>query len=112
LTGSANTPGSILVGTHFERNDVSCETAARCATINGGEFHRDRIMLREWDLWYFIATRMSVGIGVLWYDASNLRTGNGNAGNNLGVFPTNCGLACRGRGGNWTDTMLNWRYTF
>src|SRR6266481_1302916 len=112
LTGSVNTPGSILVGTHFERNDVSCETAARCATINGGEFHRDRIMLREWDLWYFTAPRMSVGIGVLWYDASNLRTGNGNAGNNLGVFPTNCGLACRGRGGNWTDWMLNWRYTF
>ena len=23
LTGSANTPGSILVGTHFERTDVS-----------------------------------------------------------------------------------------
>ena len=24
LTGTANTPGSILVGTHFERTDVSC----------------------------------------------------------------------------------------
>ena len=25
LTGTANTPGSILVGTHFERTDVSCD---------------------------------------------------------------------------------------
>ena len=32
-----------------------------------------RILLREWDLWYFIAPRMSVGGSVLWYDASNLR---------------------------------------
>ena len=39
LTGSANTPGSILVGTHFERNDVSCATP-RCGPINGGQFHR------------------------------------------------------------------------
>ena len=28
LTGSANTPGSILVGTHFERTDVSCTRRA------------------------------------------------------------------------------------
>src|SRR4029453_15486779 len=39
LTGSANTPGSILVGTHFERTDVSCDTP-RCPAINGGQFHR------------------------------------------------------------------------
>ena len=47
LTGSANTPGSILVGTHFERTDVSCTDALRCSGINGGEFHRDRFLLRE-----------------------------------------------------------------
>ena len=28
LTGSANTPGSVLVGTHFERTNVSC--TGRC----------------------------------------------------------------------------------
>src|SRR5262249_26507745 len=42
LTGSANTPGSILVGTHFERTNVSCDRP-RCPNINGGQFHRDRI---------------------------------------------------------------------
>ena len=111
LTGSANTAGSILVGTHFERTDVACEIAALCASINGGEFHRNRILLREWDIFYFVAPRMSVGATVLWYDASNLRTGRTNAGENLGVFPVGCSLAtCRGRGGDWVDGMLNFRY--
>src|SRR5215831_7104821 len=74
LTGTANTPGSILVGTHFERTDVSCEGRCNFAKMNGGQFHRDRILLREWDLWYFIAPRMSIGGSLLWYDASNLTT--------------------------------------
>ena len=113
LTGSANTAGSILVGTHFERTDVACTTAARCAAINGGEFHRDRFLLREWDMFYFVAPRMSMGWSVLWYDASNLRTGQTNAGENLSVFPVGCPTAtCRGRGGDWVDAMLNFRYQF
>ena len=33
----------------------------RCSSINGGQFHRDRILLREWDLVYFVAPRMSIG---------------------------------------------------
>jgi len=113
LTGSANTAGSILVGTHFERTDVACTTAARCAAINGGEFHRDRFLLREWDMYYFVAPRMSIGASVLWYDASNLRTGRTNAGENLSVFPVGCPTAtCQGRGGDWVDAMLNFRYQF
>jgi hypothetical protein len=113
LTGSANTAGSILVGTHFERTDVACTTAERCAAINGGEFHRDRFLLREWDMFYFVAPRMSMGWSVLWYDASNLRTGGTNAGENLSVFPVGCPTAtCRGRGGDWVDAMLNFRYQF
>src|SRR5262245_5865907 len=47
LTGSANTPGSILVGTHFERTNVSCEGRCNFAQVNGGQFHRDAIILRE-----------------------------------------------------------------
>jgi hypothetical protein len=73
LTGSANTPGSILLGTHFERVDASCTPAAQCSAINSGDFHRSRILLREWDLFYFVAPRMSIGAHFLWYDASNLR---------------------------------------
>jgi hypothetical protein len=107
LTGSANTPGSVLVGTHFERTDVSCDTP-RCPAINGGQFHRGFYVVREWDLWYFIAPRMSIGGSLLWYNASNLTT---TVQNNLG---------CNGRGNpgrigggcEWIDGNLNWRYQF
>jgi hypothetical protein len=105
LTGSSSTAGSILVGTHFERVNMSCTTAARCAGINAGEFHRTRILLREADIWYFIAPRMSVGASFLWYDASNLTS---TVQENLGI--RNNGSP--GRGGDWVDVHLNWRYTF
>src|SRR4029453_83191 len=109
LTGTANTPGSILVGTHFERTDVSCDVprcnAAVGSPVNGGQFHRGTYIIREWDLWYFIAPRMSIGGSVLWYDASNLTT---TVQKNLGV--RNPGRA--GAGGSWFDGNLNWRYQF
>jgi hypothetical protein len=60
------------VGTHFERVNMSCEGCA--ASINSGQYHRNRVLLREWDLWYFIAPRMSIGASWLWYDAKNLTT--------------------------------------
>jgi hypothetical protein len=115
LTGSATTAGSILIGTHFERVNLSCETAARCATINGGQFHRSRILLREADVWYFIAPRMSIGASFLWYDASNLRSTANQAAHNLNVCSTNkinSGGCRSGIGGDWVDVHLNWRYTF
>jgi hypothetical protein len=127
LTGSATTPNSILIGTHFERVNMSVDcngsTGITCAAVvaSGGsallnQFHRNRILLREWDLWYFIAPRMSVGTSVLWYDASNLRNGRNQAAHNLGICDTpNTGntTGCRnGIGGDWVDVMLNWRYTF
>ncbi len=117
LTGSAGTTGSVLIGSHFERTDVACTNRARCSSINGGQFHRDRILLREWDMFYFVAPRMSIGTHVLWYDASNLQNGFNQAGNNLGlcrrIAPTSTTTNCRaGFGGDWVDVMLNFRYTF
>jgi len=117
LTGSASTTGSVLFGTHFERTDVSCTTAPRCSSssVNNGQFHRDRILLREWDLFYFIAPRMSVGTHVLWYDASNLRNDRNQAAHNLGICQSNeIGTSsCRsGIGDDWVDVMLNFRYQF
>ena len=105
LTGSANTPGSVLVGTHFERTDVSCAPPRCNPGINGGQFHRGTYVIREWDLWYFIAPRMSIGGSLLWYDASNLTT----------TVQRNLGVRHNGRsggGGSWTDGNLNWRYQF
>ncbi|HVO92116.1 MAG TPA: hypothetical protein VMT22_04715 [Terriglobales bacterium] len=115
LTGSATTAGSVLVGTHFERVNMSCTIATLCATINSGDFHRERVILREWDLWYFIAPRMSVGGSLLWYDASNLRNGINQEAHDLGICSRDKITAggCRnGTGGDWVDVFLNWRYTF
>jgi hypothetical protein len=106
LTGSASTPGSILFGTHFERNSMRCDHCP--ATINAGQFHRERVLLREWDLWYFVAPSMSVGVNFIWYDASNLTTGAGNAHDQ--IFNKN--NARSGAGGDWVNVILNWRYTF
>jgi hypothetical protein len=93
-----------------------------CAAVvaSGGssllnQFHRNRIMLREWDIWYFIAPRMSVGMNVLWYDASNLTHNRNQAAHNLGICSSDkiASGGCRnGIGGDWVDVFLNWRYTF
>ncbi len=104
LTGSANTPGSILVGTHFERNDVSCDIPRCPASINGGQFHRGTYLVREWDLWYFLAPRMSIGGGLWWYNASNLTT---TVQRNLGVSNGKVGA-----GGSWLDGVMAFRYQF
>ena len=127
LTGSSTTPGSILLGTHFERAqiDVNCSNKNTPGTILcsqtgiGGtitQFHRNTVLLREWDMWYFVAPRMSVGLNFLWYHADNLGNQVGQAGYNLDMCAkTNVGnnTNCRnGVGGSWVDTFLNWRYTF
>jgi hypothetical protein len=101
-----------LFGTHFERTDVSCNVAVGCVT--GGQFKRNRILLREWDIWYFLMNRMSVGAAVLWYDASNVRAAApGNANNvqqNLGC--RRGGVQFAGRGCDWVDVSVTWRYQF
>ena len=135
LTGSATTPGSILFGTHFERAniDIDCTNKSTVGGANGGincaatgiggtitQFHRNTVLLREWDLWYVLAPRMNVGVNILWYNATNLGNQVGQAGYNLGLcnktnVPTGASLNtnCRpGAGGDWIDVMLNWRYTF
>jgi hypothetical protein len=106
LTGSANTPGSVLLGTHFERTDVSCDVP-RCPTNQGtlAQFHRGTYIVREWDIFYFLRPRMSVGAHFLWYDASNLTT----------TVQRNLGIRKNGRvgaGGDWVDWNLNFRYQF
>jgi hypothetical protein len=111
LTGSANTTGSVLFGTHFERVDVSvdCGGSATCLTsLNGGQFHRDRILVREWDLWYFVAPSMSIGAHFVWYDASNLTGGR----NGSGALITEKNNFRNAGGADWTNVILNWRYTF
>ncbi len=103
FTGSNNTAGSILFGTHFERTDASCGTPG--CTVTDGTFARNTILLREWDLWYFLAPRMSVGATVAWYNATNLPMV---TQQNLGI--RNEGVA--GKGGQWVDFSITYRYIF
>jgi hypothetical protein len=143
LTGSSTTPGSILFGTHFERAEleigctgagalginpnaapgsIPCGNSTTTGTLIGGninQFHRNTVLLREWDLWYVLAPRMNFGVNILWYNATNLGNGiNGgvNQGYNLGLCDKVNGgptTNCRpGKGGDWVDVMVNWRYTF
>ena len=105
LTGSAGTPGSVLLGQHFERTDVECSVPRCPSTINAGQFHRGTYLVREWDIFYFLAPRMSIGAHFLWYDASNLTT----------PVQRNLGVSKNGRpggGGDWVDWNLNFRYQF
>jgi hypothetical protein len=124
LTGDSTIPGSILIGQHFERTDVSCgKFSATTGCDTSQQFNRNRILLREWDIWYFLPSRISIGGSLLWYDASNLATGRTGAGQALGVFSTpgvpntGCDITgpaspCRGKGGDWVDVMLNFRMYF
>ena len=123
LTGSPNTTGSVLAGYHFERTDtsISCgpgTSVPSCASLGGhmGQFHRNAVRLNEWDLWYYIAPRMSMGVNLLWYNAANLRNGANQAAHNLGICDTprvTPATGCRnGIGGDWVDVYLNWRYQF
>jgi hypothetical protein len=111
LTGSPSAPGSMLFGYHFERNDYSCtrpRPVAMCAI--GGEFSRNRVILNEWDLWYFFMPGKSLGISTLWYDASNLRSGAGQAQATL--LDKSPGQTVAGRGGDWLDVILGLRVNF
>jgi hypothetical protein len=124
LTGNANTPGAILLGTHFERTDAFCPSAASCnngSILGQPQFHRDRILLREWNIWYFLANRMSIGATVGWWDASNLRQATSlsgiqastNIARNLGCVSSHQHTLKRvGAGCSWTDGNIAWRYQF
>ena len=104
LTGSATTAGSILLGYHFERNDLSCGSCTGGHFGGATPFSRNRIILNEWGLAYFFAPRMSVLGSVLWYDASNLPA----------AARTNLGFGSRDprKGGDWVDGSVTLRVSF
>lgn len=114
LTGSSTEANSVLFGTHFER--VNMSLGDRVKDGNSSTANRSSTLLREWDLWYFIAPRMSMGVNLLWYQSSNLantRTGTGYA---LGICKriSSSSTDCSRNNftGDWVDMMLNWRYAF
>ena len=132
FTGSAEEAGSVVLGMHFERTDLDCNSGGGRSGSAGGTcgvdpiqtfgsppvvfgaskgFNRNTILLREWDLWYFITTRMSVGVSFLWYRATNMPLA---AQYNLGVRnrASIIANADQGKGGEWLDINLAWRWRF
>ena len=104
FTGSSRTPGTLYVGTMFERTDVSCGIPGCDAS---GEFSRNRILRREWDIWYVLGANMNIGVAVFWYDASNLSTAAQSALNIRGDSKI-----VAGKGGDWVDWFIVWRWRF
>jgi hypothetical protein len=123
LTGSPSTPGSVLVGTRFERVDVTCNhgggapglapaVAGTGGCTNAG-FNRNTVLVREWGIYYFLMSRVSIGVNWTWYDAQNLPFATRHA-LELTKFPNSKVDASQrsSRGGSWTDVSLNFRYRF
>jgi hypothetical protein len=104
LTGSATTPGSVLLGYHFERIDLNCDNCTGGHFGGATPFHRNRVILNEWGIAYFFAPRMSVLGSVMWYDAANLPAA---ARTNLGF-----GNKDPRRGGDWVDGSITLRVSF
>jgi hypothetical protein len=146
LTGNASTPGSILLGYHFERTEVSCPrnllegsgAAARPASCNNGlipgrpatetQFSQNAITLHEWDIWYVLMNRMSVGAAWDWFGADNVRAAQGSVVNGIVQFPTAAQIAsssnaqrnlgCTNGAGtvgascHFLNFSVTWRYQF
>jgi hypothetical protein len=58
-----------------------------------------------------VANRMSIGLTWLWYDATNIPI---TAQYNYGIRGKNKLITAgdNGKGGEWLDMHLNWRYVF
>jgi len=68
--GSSRDPGSLALTWSFERVDVQCGKGSDCDP-GTGVFNKNRILLRELDVKYFILRNLSLSYHWLWYDASN-----------------------------------------
>jgi hypothetical protein len=121
LTGSATTPGSVLVGTRYERSVADCNyggggpglspAVGRTGGCTNAGFNRNVILVREWGVYYFLMNRVSVGINWTWYDTSNTPHG---SRFNLGLTKHSAPADGSGssRGVSWVDVALNFRYRF
>ena len=110
LTGSPSTPGSIQVGTRFERTTADCNVGGGQSFGSGGctgaGFNRNVVLVREWGVYYFLMSGLSTGINWTWYDAKNMPDA---SRFNLNLDSPNDRT---GKGGSWVDVSLNFRYRF
>jgi len=108
LTGSVATPNSVLVAASFERNDVTCGRP-NCDETNGAPQHfgRNSVLVREFDLVYYLRPGINMALAFRWYDAANMPTSQQVA---VGCSRNNALRA--GKSCDWVDSVLRFRYYF
>jgi hypothetical protein len=104
MTGSPNTPGSIVAGWNFARADASC---GRPGCDLSGEFSRNFVSQRELDLWYWIRPGLSVGAWWNWWHAANVATGD-----QEGIGCKKGGSEVAGKSCKWHTVNLGLRVDF
>ena len=101
LTGSDRTPGSVLVGWTFERADGYCEPPA---CDNRGEYEGNYLTLRQLSAFYFFLAKVSAGVVWNWWDAKKVTSADQR---DLG-----CGRGVAGRGCDWHNVILVFRFEY
>jgi hypothetical protein len=104
LTGSYSTPGTLYGGWSFERFDGKCEGSDAGACGNSGEFESNHVLLRQLGLFYVLQPGLNVGLSWLWYDAKKLRQ--------VEQRKLECGTAAIGKGCDWHNITLAFRWQF
>jgi cell division protein FtsB len=104
LTGSANTPGSVVAGWNFARADASCGVPG-CDL--SGEFSRNFVTQKELDVWYWIRPGISVGAWWNWWSAANVVTGD-----QEGIGCKKGGSEVAGKSCEWHTLNLGLRLDF
>jgi hypothetical protein len=102
LTGSASTPNSVQLGTHFERSDGRCRLAL---CDNDGEFTNNHMTLASAHISYWIQRGLRVGLHWNHYRAKNIPS---SVQEDLDI--RSIGVA--GRGGSWDNLMLIFQWEF
>ncbi|MGH7825636.1 MAG: hypothetical protein ACREQ7_10745 [Candidatus Binatia bacterium] len=102
LTGSASTPGSILLGTHFERSDGRCGNGA-CE--NDGQYNDNHMTMNSVGLYYFIQRGIRVGVHWNHYRAPNITS---DVQEELSIRD----VGVPGRGGSWDNVFVVFGWEF
>ena len=73
FTGSATTPGSVLLGFAFSRYEQEC--GGLDCSPGAGSFNQIHVLQRETNLWYTVTAGFRVGLQWNWWDSSNTPVG-------------------------------------
>jgi hypothetical protein len=114
FTGSASTPGSLLLGFAFERGDAQCGvpgcSEAHFTSAGASNVQRITILNREIGLWYWVRRGLSIGTWWHYWHASNTPVNTQVAvGCKSNITSAEAGKGS-GRGCDWWSANVGMRY--